>query len=84
MHAAAQEVPRGHPECLSGKTFVVTGVLEALARSEAVELIKRHSGRVTGSVSGKTTFLLVGEGCSKSKLATVRPKLKPSAWSTKV
>ena len=66
-------VPRRHPECLTGKTFVVTGVLESLARSEAVDLIKRHSGRVTGSVSGKTTFLLVGEGCSNSKLAAVRP-----------
>ncbi len=64
-------MPRGQPECLTGKTFVLTGTLEALGRSEATELIKRHSGRVTGSVSGKTSFLVAGEGCSRSKIATV-------------
>ena len=77
--ARAQPIPRGHPECLTGKTFVLTGTYEALGRSEAVDLIKRHSGRVTGSVSGKTTFLVAGEGCSKSKVETVRDAPSASA-----
>lgn len=33
---------------------------------------RRHGGRVTGSVSGKTDFLLVGTQCGKSKLGAVR------------
>lgn len=35
-----QEIPRGHPDCLSGKTFVITGVLESLLRTEAEDAIK--------------------------------------------
>lgn len=67
-----QAVPRGHPDCLTGKTFVITGNLESLGRDEAAEVVKRHSGRVTGSVSGKTTFLLVGQDSGKKKIDTVR------------
>ena len=67
-----QELPRGHPECLTGKTFVITGVLESMWRDDAMDLIKRHSGRVTGSVSGKTTFLLSGDQAGKSKTALVK------------
>lgn len=66
-----QEIPRGQPECLKDKTFVITGVLDSLWRNEAEDLIKRHSGRVTGSVSGKTTFLLAGTQAGKSKMKTV-------------
>ena len=67
-----KELPRGHSECLQGKTFVITGVLDSLWRNEAEDLIKRHSGRVTGSVSGKTSFLLSGSEPGKSKVAAVR------------
>ena len=67
-----QDVPRGHPDCLTGKTFVITGNLESLGRDEAAEVVKRHSGRVTGSVSGKTTFLLVGQDSGKKKIDMVR------------
>lgn len=61
----------GHPNCLKGKTFVITGTLDSLYRNEAEDYIKRHSGRVTGSVSGKTTFLLVGENSGNSKVNQV-------------
>ena len=66
-----QELPKGHPECLLGKTFVISGTLDSLWRNEAEDLIKRHSGKVTGSVSGKTTFLVCGTGCGRKKAATV-------------
>ena len=49
----------GHP--FSGKTFVITGSLAAMGRSEAAEKIRASGGNVTGSVSKKTDFLLVGE-----------------------
>ena len=66
-----QEVPRGHPECLRDKVFVITGVLDSLWRNEAEDLIKKHSGRVTGSVSGKTTFLVTGTQAGRGKTAKV-------------
>ena len=67
----SKNVPEGHPECLTGKTFVISGVLESLTRDEAEHLIKRHGGRVTSAVSGKTTFLVVGKECGKTKLEKV-------------
>lgn len=67
----SQEVPRGHPDCLTGKTFVLSGVLDSLQREEAEDVVKRHGGRVTGSVSGKTSFLVVGTSCGKSELTAM-------------
>ena len=62
----------GHANCLKGQTFVITGTLDSLYRNEAEDYIKRHSGRVTGSVSGKTSFLLVGENSGNSKVNQVQ------------
>ncbi|MCR4313892.1 MAG: NAD-dependent DNA ligase LigA [Candidatus Uhrbacteria bacterium] len=45
----------------TGKTFVVTGTLESLSRDDAKEAIRRTGGKVTGSVSQKTDFVVVGE-----------------------
>jgi DNA ligase (NAD+) len=44
-----------------GKTFVLTGALQGFTRDEAAEQIKERGGKVTGSVSKKTDYLLVGE-----------------------
>lgn len=52
---------------LSGKTVVISGTLPGLSREEAAALIQRYGGKVTGSVSKKTSFLLAGEGAG-SKL----------------
>jgi DNA ligase (NAD+) len=46
---------------LAGRTFVLTGTLPALSREQATERITAAGGRVTGSVSSKTDFLLAGE-----------------------
>jgi DNA ligase (NAD+) len=53
---------------LSGRTFVITGSLPNLTREQAEELIKSHGGKVTGSVTKKTSYLLAGEAAG-SKLA---------------
>lgn len=45
----------------SGMTFVLTGTLPNLTRSEATELIEKRGGKVSGSVSKKTTYVLAGE-----------------------
>ncbi|MFM7351879.1 MAG: NAD-dependent DNA ligase LigA, partial [Microcystis aeruginosa] len=52
---------------LAGKTFVITGTLPTLKREEAKELIEKAGGKVTGSVSKKTDYLLLGEAAG-SKL----------------
>ena len=45
---------------LSGKTFVLTGTLPTLKRSEAKSMIQAAGGKVSGSVSKKTTFVVAG------------------------
>ena len=44
-----------------GKTFVLTGSLENYTRKEAGDLIEKFGGKVSGSVSKKTDYLLAGE-----------------------
>ncbi|KAK4482759.1 hypothetical protein RD792_009927 [Penstemon davidsonii] len=60
-HKGEKEVPEGAADCLNGLTFVISGTLDSLEREEAEDLIKRHGGRVTGSVSKKTNYLLCDE-----------------------
>jgi DNA ligase (NAD+) len=59
---AAEEGP------LSEKTFVLTGTLPNLSREEATKLIRAAGGKVTGSVSKKTDYLVAGDSPG-SKLA---------------
>jgi DNA ligase (NAD+) len=54
-----QQNPADGP--LSGKTFVLTGSLSEMTRDEAKQLIQGQGGKVTGSVSKKTDFLVYGE-----------------------
>ena len=53
---------------LGGQTFVLTGSLTRWTRSDAKRAIEAHGGKVTGSVSKKTDFLVAGEAAG-SKLA---------------
>jgi DNA ligase (NAD+) len=46
---------------LAGKTLVLTGTLPELSRERATELIEAAGGKVTGSVSGKTDYVVAGE-----------------------
>ena len=48
-------------------TFVITGTLPRMTRDEARDFIVARGGKVTGSVSGSTTYLVVGENAG-SKL----------------
>jgi len=52
---------------LAGKTFVITGTLPNWSREEATERIEAAGGKVTGSVSKKTSFLVAGEDPGASK-----------------
>ena len=53
---------------LEGKTFVITGTLPTLSREQAKEKIESNGGRVSGSVSKKTSYVVAGEEAG-SKLA---------------
>lgn len=46
---------------LEGKTFVLTGALTGLTRTEAAELIEKNGGKVSGSVSKKTSYVIAGD-----------------------
>ncbi|MDD6312807.1 MAG: NAD-dependent DNA ligase LigA [Firmicutes bacterium] len=58
-------------EKFAGMTFVLTGTLPTLGRKEASELIERNGGKVSGSVSKKTSIVLAGDNAG-SKLEKAR------------
>ena len=53
-------VPSG-PRPLAGKTFVLTGTLATMSRDAAKDLIHRQGGQVVGSLSRKTSYVVVGD-----------------------
>lgn len=62
-----QEKAPGRSNTLVGLTFVITGTLPTLSRDQAKSLIESHGGKVTGSVSKNSNYLLAGEAAG-SKL----------------
>lgn len=69
--AAAQRPAAAGTGPLAGKVFVLTGTLKGWTREEATRLIEEMGGRVTGSVSAKTDYVVVGENPG-SKLEKAR------------
>ena len=48
-------------QIMSGITFVITGTLKNMTRSEAKKIIENNGGKVTSAVSKKTNYLLAGD-----------------------
>jgi DNA ligase (NAD+) len=67
--AAGQAATAAGPQPLAGQTWVITGTLPTLSREAAAALIKVHGGKVAGSVSSKTSYLLAGEKAGSKLVA---------------
>jgi DNA ligase (NAD+) len=67
-----REIEEEKPQPLVGLTFVITGTLPSMSRDEAQALIERYGGKVTGSVSSNTDYLLVGEDPGGTKYNRAR------------
>lgn len=68
----ADDAPEGAAsDLLAGSAFVVSGTLDGMSREEAEAAVEARGGRITGSVSSRTTALVVGEspGASKTRKA---------------
>ena len=50
---------------------MITGVLESMERDEAKSLLERYGGKVTGNISKKTSYLVLGRDGGESKTAKV-------------
>lgn len=62
---------------LTGQTFLFTGTLTQLKRSDAEDLVEKNGGKITGAVSSKLNYLVVGENAgSKLEKAKKIPNIK--------
>jgi DNA ligase (NAD+) len=66
---------RAEGGALSGKAFVLTGTLSSMSRSEAKRILEEAGARVTGSVSKKTDYVVVGEDPGSKAEAAKRHKV---------
>lgn len=64
------EFMKNKSDRLSGSTFVISGVFHKISRKELKTLIEMNGGKVTSSISGKTTMLVSGDNMGPSKLAS--------------
>lgn len=83
-HVDVQAAEGDQDDMLAAFTIVFTGSVDGWSRSELTELVESHGGRVTGSVSGNTDFLVVGENPGQTKRADADaaavPQLKPAEF----
>ncbi len=64
----SEEVLANRSERLKGLTFVISGTFTQRSRDEYKAMIEQHGGKNTGSVSGKTSYILAGENMGPAKL----------------
>lgn len=68
---ASSSQDEGSPNSLAGLTFVITGVLPNLSREDAQNLIRRSGGKVTASISRKTSYVVLGIAAGRKKRETI-------------
>ncbi len=72
LNPSAPEASSGTGGVLDGKVFVLTGTLPSMTRNEAKVMIEGAGGKVTGSVSKKTDYLLAGESAGSKLTQAVK------------
>ncbi|CAN3366314.1 replication factor C subunit 1 [Diutina catenulata] len=72
------EISEAAPNCLLGLTIVFTGQLPTMGRDASKELAEKYGARVTGSISGKTDIVVIGDEAGPSKVEKIK-KLKIKA-----
>ena len=63
----SDEVLANQTDVLKGKTFVVSGVFETVSRTELKKLIEDNGGKVSSSISAKTSYVVAGDKMGPSK-----------------
>jgi len=63
----SEEELQGQTDKLKGTVFVVSGVFEKVSRDELKKLIENNGGKVSGSISAKTNFVVAGDAMGPSK-----------------
>ena len=63
----SEEQLENQTDLLKGQTFVVSGVFETVSRNELKKLIEDNGGKVSSSISSKTSFLIAGDKMGPSK-----------------
>ena len=78
----AQEIKLPPVEALpfSGKTVVITGTLPEVSREEAAQIITENGGKVTGTVSKKTSFLVAGESAGSKLEKAYKLEIPVLSW----
>lgn len=66
--AASEEILAARSEKLKGLTIVISGTFSLHSRDEYKAMIEQHGGKNSGSVSGKTDYILAGENMGPAKL----------------
>lgn len=63
----SEEALEGQTDKLKGQTFVVSGVFEKVSRTELKKMIEDNGGKVSGSISSKTSYVVAGDKMGPSK-----------------
>ncbi|KAH3682303.1 hypothetical protein WICPIJ_006718 [Wickerhamomyces pijperi] len=66
------EIPEGQPNCLTGLTIVFTGVLPNLSREDCEALGQKYGAKITKSISGKTSLVVLGSEAGPSKVKKIK------------
>jgi DNA ligase (NAD+) len=72
VERAADDAPAAESDRLAGKTFVITGALPGLTREQADALVVAHGGKLAGSVSKKTSYVVAGADPGATKVSKAR------------
>ena len=70
--AGSADIPPGAEDCLAGLSFVFTGVLNTLGRTEGQTLVKQYGGKVMGAPSKNTSYVVLGSDAGPKKLETIQ------------